>query len=375
MLSWDSTRDNSVISSTVAPFTLMTIRRHQQCGMVIKCNGATCDDITELSRVESQLSMFLSTQKKKNLGDCGTGWHAGSDAGTDFLARHIPVNGSRRCTWRPLSSGFLSCGRFLPMMGGAAGGLTIELECEDAADAVLNGTNNSTEWSLSDLKIHVDSVTLTSEITNDFADLLLSGRSILIPYQQNQSSVQYLAGTTGDVQITLAKQFSRLASVFVSLAQEDGVDEAARTTAGVNGKLQNSFYLADDQAEAVESFIQVNNKRFPQFNTQGTKQHFQRLLRGLGTFGSMSHASCISETGYGKGVTGALSVGRQFVTCHDLETMPACESTGMLVAGGGTVQISLKNTGAAAKAPSRAYIVTHSDAVLELKDQSSIVYS
>ena len=91
----------------------------------------------------------------------------------------------------------------------------------------------------------------------------------------------------------------------------------------------------------------------------------------------MSHATCISETGYGKGVPGAanLSVGRQFVTCHDLETMPACESTGMLVAGGGTVQISLKNIGNAAKAPSRAYITTHSDAVLELKDQSSIVYS
>ena len=339
--------------------------------LVIKVNGATVDDITELSRVESQLSMFLSTQKKRNLGDCGTGWAAGTDAGTDFVARHIPVNGSRRCTWRPLSSGFLSCGRFCPMMGGAAGGLTLELECEDAADAVLNGTDNSTDWSLSDLKIHVDSVTLTSEITNDFADLLLSGRSILIPYQQNQSSVQYLAGTTGDVQITLAKQFSRLASVFVSLAQEDGADAAARTTAGVNGKLQNNFYLADDQAEAVESFIQVNNKRFPQFNTQGTKQHFQRLLRGLGTFGSMSHASAISEAGYGNNSAPA----RQWVSCHDLETMPACESTGMLVAGGGTVQISLKNTGAAALAASRAYIVTHSDAVLELKDQSSIVYS
>ena len=188
--------------------------------------------------------------------------------------------------------------------------------------------------------------------------------------------MQYLAGTTSDVQITLAKQFSRLASVFVSLAQEDADTEANRTTAGVDGKLQNNFYLANDSAENVESFIQVNNKRHPAFNTQGTKQHFQRLLRGLGTFGSMSHASCISETGYGKGIPGATSVGRQFVTCHDLETMPACESTGMLVAGGGTVQITLKNTGnTAPTAPSRAYIVTHSDAVLELKDQSSIVYS
>jgi len=178
----------------------------------------------------------------------------------------------------------------------------------------------------------------------------------------------------------VAKQFSRLASVFVSLAQEDATDaagaaetQAAITTAGVNAKLQNNFYLADTGAESVESYIQVNGKRFPQFNTQGTKQHMQRLLRGLGTFGSMSHASCISEAGYGDGEANNHS--RQFVSCHDLETMPACDSTGMLVAGGGTVQITLKNTGAAAKAPSRAYIICHHDSVLELKDQSSIVYS
>ena len=342
--------------------------------LIIKINGATVDDIDFLSRVESQLSMFLSTQKKKNLGDCGTGWAAGSDAGTDWAARHIPVGGSRRCTWRPLSSGFLSCGRFLPMMGGASGGMTCEIELENPEDAVLNGTNNSTDWNLSELKIHVDSVTLTSEITNDFADLLLSGRSVLVPYQQNSCSVQYLAGTTGDVQITLAKQFSRLASVFVSLAQEDKTDAAERTTAGANGKLQNNFYLADDQAENVESYIQVNNKRFPAFNTQGTKQHFQRLLRGLGTFGSMAHASCISEAGYGRSSATPLP-SRQFVTCHDLETMPSTESSGMLVAGGGTVQIAMKNTGGAGKNATRVFIVTHSDSVLELKDQSSIVYS
>jgi hypothetical protein len=346
--------------------------------MVIKVNGAVVDDISNLSRTESQMSMFLSTQKKKNLGDCGTGWANGTDEGTDFVARAIPAAGSKRCTWRPLSSGFLQCGRYLPMMGGAAGGVSCELELEDAADACLNGTNNSTAWSLSNLQIFCDSVTLTSEITNDFADLLTSGRSILIPYQKNESSVQYLAGTTGDVQLNLAKQFSRLASVFVSLAREDatGADAtqtaAAITTAGVNGKLQNNFYLADNESENVSSYIQVNNKRAPQFDTVGTKQHFNRLLHGLGTFGSKKQGVAISESGYGRDTV----VARQFVTCHDLETMPACDSTGMLVAGGGTVQIQMKNCGStSAKAPTRAYITTHSDAVLELKDQSSIVYS
>ena len=131
--------------------------------------------------------------------------------------------------------------------------------------------------------------------------------------------------------------------------------------------------MADDQAENVESYIQVNNKRMPQFSTIGVKQHFNRLLFALGQFGSSTHASCISETGYGNGITNNHS--RQFVIGFSLETVPHRESTGMLVSGGGTVQISLKNTGIGSKAPTKAYIMTHTDAVLELKDQSSIVYS
>jgi hypothetical protein len=72
--------------------------------MVLKVNGAVVDDINFLSRTEAQMSMFLSTQKKKNLGDVGTGWAAGTDEGIDFVARAIPAGSSKRCTWRPLSS-------------------------------------------------------------------------------------------------------------------------------------------------------------------------------------------------------------------------------------------------------------------------------
>ena len=339
--------------------------------LVMKVNGAVVEDISELSRVEQQISMFLSTQKRKNLGDMGTGWATGSDEGIDFFARSIPNNASRRCTWRPMSCGFLQSGRFLPSMGGAAGGLSIEAELSDAADAVLNATGLSTNWDLTEMKLHVDSVTLTSEITNDFADLLLSGKSILLPYSQNSCSVQYLAGTTGEVQVTLAKQFSRLSTVFVSLAQDDPA-APSNDVAGAHTKTMNNFYLADDQAEDVESYIQVNNRRWPSFSTQGTKHHMNRLMHALGSYNS-SHASCISETGYGNGVANNHS--RQFLVGFDLETIPHRESTGMLVAGGGTVQISLKHTGTGGKAPSKAYIITNSDAVLELKDQSSIVYS
>ena len=83
----------------------------------------------------------------------------------------------------------------------------------------------------------------------------------------------------------------------------------------------------------------------------------------------------MSAEGYGDGgniVDPAARVNAtQFLIGFDLEAMPNSECSGQLVAGGGTVQISLKNVGN----PTRAYIMTHFDAALELKSQGAIVYS
>ena len=76
-------------------------------------------------------------------------------------------------------------------MGGAAGGLQIELECADLTHACLNVAGKSATWDLSDLQCHVDSVQLASEMTSSFADMLIQGESILIPYQANSMDVQY----------------------------------------------------------------------------------------------------------------------------------------------------------------------------------------
>ena len=38
--------------------------------MLIKVNGATVEDISNLGRLESQIAMFVNTNKKKKLGGC-----------------------------------------------------------------------------------------------------------------------------------------------------------------------------------------------------------------------------------------------------------------------------------------------------------------
>ena len=90
--------------------------------MVLKVNGATVEDISNVGRLESQIAMYVSTNKKRNWGDAGSGWATLTDSGIDGLPKTIASNSSVRVTWRPLSSGFLSCAKYLPMMGGAAGG-------------------------------------------------------------------------------------------------------------------------------------------------------------------------------------------------------------------------------------------------------------
>ena len=166
--------------------------------------------------------------------------------------------------------------------------------------------------------------------------------------------------------ISMAKQYSRLATVMVSL--EDAQATApTNDAAGAHIKPMNNFYLAQASNETVASFIQLNNQRWPQFDTVGTKMHFLRLMQGLGVHNSVSHSVNISAAGYGDGTADS----RQMVFLFDLETIPHAEGTGQLVAGGGTVQVTLKNVGD----PTKAYIMTHFDSVLEIKSQGSIVYS
>ena len=335
--------------------------------MIIKVNGATCEDISNLGRMEEQISRFVSTNKRRNWGDAGHGWQTLTDISTDAVAKRIEhadpaanpaVPGFQRVTWRPLSSGFLQISKFLPMLGGASGGLSLELECSDLTDACSTAAGNSQVWQLEQIQVHVDSVQLTSEMTNNFAEMLYRGESILIPYTANAMDVQYLNAGENQV-LSLAKQYSRLATVGVSLGVAAG--------ATIAGASMNNFFLPRTSNETVESFIQVNNQRWPQFNIVGTKQHFHRMMQALGVWNSASHAVCISAAGYGDGSAAAT----QFLALYDLEAVPGAEASGTPVQGGGQVQITLKGVAGA----TRAYISTHFDSVLEIKSQGAICYS
>ena len=270
-------------------------------------------------------------------------------------------------SWRPLSSGWLACGKYLPLLGGSAGGLSCELELADPTDACLEFAGKSTDWQIEEFEMHVDSVTMTSELASAMADQLIND-SILIPLQSVSCDVQYLANAGPNVVLSLSKQVSRLNTVIVSFADNilAATDDNA---ANVHGRLMNRFYLSGASKETVSSHLQLNNMRYPQHDTVGAQQHLIKLQQGLGIYNSVSHSLAFDQDAYGGSDAGADA--RYFCCMTDCEMVPHVSASGQPVLGGGVIQFTAKNLGA----PTQAFIMTHFDSVCEIRNQGCALYT
>ncbi len=205
--------------------------------MIISISSAIAEDIQYLPRTEEMLNRFLPYEKRRAAAAMGFGLASSSESGADHLARTVAANGGeQRVVWRPLSSGILNCGKLFPGMLLGASGLKITLEVPAASEIARNHANDSQTFSYKDLVCHVDSLQLEESISSQYANMLLSGRSIMIPYQTWDNTLQHLTVQTGSQTCNVAKNFTRLASVFASLAQEEPTVTA--DLAGVQGKLQ-----------------------------------------------------------------------------------------------------------------------------------------
>ena len=338
-------------------------------------NGCVLEDIAHLNRVEESVSRYVSTNKRRNYGDAGSGWEVLTDAGDDALPKvigHTAGTSVKKVSWRPLSSGWLACGKYVPLLGGSAGGCSVELELSDETDAVLAADGLSTDWQIEDLQMHVDSVTLATELANQFAEQLIND-SILIAFQSNACDVQYLPAGSNNVTLSLAKQYSRLNTVFVSFCDEiDPLTAPPNNAVGVHSRTMNRFYLGEGKKETVSSYLQLNNQRYPQNDTVGAQQHLLKLHEGLGIYNSTSHSLAFSQDAYGGTDDGtAAGAARYFTICTDTEMVPHVSASGQPVLGGGVIQFTAKELGE----PRQAFIMTSFDAVCEIRNQGCALYT
>ena len=160
--------------------------------------------------------------------------------------------------------------------------------------------------------------------------------------------------------------------MFCSLDLEEPT--VTQDATGILTKHVNRFYLPSAEAQNVESFISVNNQRWPDFNSKGVAMHWNRLNRSLGTMSSIAHPTNIGDIAYGC-VPGTDA--SSFVFGFDLEKAAHMggTSSGVNVSTGGVVSVHLINIGSNQASPKRAYLCAIYDAVLELTDTGSSVFS
>ena len=112
--------------------------------------------------------------------------------GYDLESNSLPADTSKKCMFRPMNSAILNIKKYFPALLLGAQGLTFELELAPADEACAG----SQDYELSDLRIMLDTVQLTSELTDQYTSLLLSGKSIFMNLDMHENIVIHMPSNT-----------------------------------------------------------------------------------------------------------------------------------------------------------------------------------
>jgi hypothetical protein len=321
-----------------------------------------------------------------------------SSVGNYFIS--VAPGQSKTVSFKPLS-GLLNCGKLLPLRYAP---ITIELELtqnfsdcimatddpgcsvittEAAATASGQSKNTSTNWQIQNPRCLVDICTLDNSLQNEYAQLLLSGKSLPINYSSYVNQMQSITGTSPAINITRA--LSRLKSVFVTfdkieVSPINGLPVGQGVGAS-NGHLAlwkrswNDFYhpmtnsnkAAYDQNYEMAYQLIVGSKCFPDFAMSSLQEQFYQLRKCMGTESSNFHSLDITPKQYRN---------HTHIVAFDTEKNLGSAFTGLNIKQGSLINLKIKPVGNAASATmaDTVYVCLHFDSILSIRDSGVEIF-
>ena len=350
--------------STTTVLTPLTAEAH--CffkRLIVRCAGTLVESIELFNVSEEYVRRILPLPKRYDLASMFLGASTTTGAnGFDLESKTLPANGSKKIMFRPMTSAVLNLKKYFPALLLGAQGLTFELELCPAEEA-LGGT--VVDYEMSDLRILCDTVQLTTELTDQYTSLLLSGKSVFMDLDLHENTQHFLPGNSAKWSISSARQFSRLNTLIAIFQQAP--------TADADTKQVLNFYLPNSASETIETNLVISGERQPLFNNRGVSEHWIRFLRGVGAYANIGSSTSISFDGFGGGST----TGRAFSVVFDLEKMPShAMHTGKPIDSGGIVTLHVEGVGTqASEYVDRVILQHHFSGVLELRDSGATLYS
>ena len=305
---------------------------------------------------------------------------------SDYIS--VPPGKSKTVSFKPLS-GLLSCGKLLPLRYAPM----IELELiSNATDPVISvddaaliintsgvtginsgAPNNSISWTIQNPQIKADICVLDNALNNEYAALLLSGKSLPINYSSFVCQLQSISGQTPSVNITRA--LSRLKSVFVTLDQTNGYTSYTGNNlhTPVWKKNWNDFFHPmtfgggsyNPEYEITSIQMQLGSKMFPEYPMASAQECFYQLRKTMGVENSNFHSLDITPFEF---------TNHKFVIAFDCEKNLGSAFTGINTKAGSLLTVKLKSSVPSANMPDTMFVTLHYDSILQIGDSGIQVF-
>ena len=354
--------------------------------MRVLCQGQTIEDIDIYNRVHNMFHRLSAKHVKDNEAVEGFEWTVDDDLFDPNISisavnttgqmvlnwmnnpkpTGLGANESKIVSFKPLA-GILNQSKLLPLK---VAPLTFEFELVGTPDeAVAHGIDNleandpfltgnvSKEWSLSDVQMKCDLLTLDNGLDNEYTQHLLQGKALSINYSTFISSMQVIAGAVSSVNIS--RSVSRLKSIFVTY---DGYHAA--DSFGFFKEVNDMYHPMKgyryDAKKELEYQIQIGSKLFPVYPVRSLAEAFSQLKKTLGIQQTNFHSIDINMKQY---------MHNHFIIACDTEKQLSAGFTGLNTKNGDLITIKTKSmSGIPADHPTRIYVTLHSDNVLNIRD-------
>ena len=309
--------------------------------------GQVVEDIDNYNRVCQMFTTMMD--KNKQLNDSIESWGGTYDLNTP---QHLAANSYAVCLGS-LFAGIFNQDKYLPVKYCP---ITIELELvNNYSDSARAG--GSQLWSLEDVQLKCDMVTLDSQLDNSYAEHLLAGKSIPISYTSYTTSQQVCSGDATNVNIS--RSLTRLKSIFVTLYKAP-VDYTAQNEVNLFWHRMGGTY---DKAHEIQFELQLGSKKWPEYPMLSQAEGFYQLRKTMGILGSAYHSLDFTGNEY---------INNKFIIGFDLEKMLGASFTGYNSKSGDLLTVKLKNT-AMTNGADMIYTTLHYDALLEINDTGCTV--
>ena len=321
-------------------------------------NGVELDNIPAMNRfMELHAWRLLTTEQQAAEGVYG--WHSAWNGTTHPTPGQIPAGASITVSFKPLLS-ILTAGKMLPLRYAP---LELELTLAAATDW-LNANNYATtpgtassSYSISNIQLYYDSVTLDEALQERFYSALLSNRVLNVPCQQYFQVVQSIPAGSSSYTFSVVRAFSRLTHIWITFRTANGLVSqeyaipTVQNTAMTSSWSANPNFTTDMPAPSIR--LSIGPKNIPDYQpTNSVQEHFWMLQKALPATPYLDRKDFASNT---------------FVSVFNLERCPGDAQTAMSTRSGDQIRIDIK--GLTPDIAVEAWVTIFAMAVVSVREQ------